>query len=168
MSTEIDIYNRFGEPLNAVEKLGDWFTKSGLFGCERIEQGRVLALTCLLENKSPIQILKEYHLIDGRLSDRADSLLAKFRIRGGQHKVISRTPEVATVELTLGEASYTSSVTFAELENEPFIRGRDGKTFKKNWATPRARTQSLWARAIADGVRTVAPEVVAGLYTPEE
>jgi hypothetical protein len=28
--------------------------------------------------------------------------------------------------------------------------------------------QTLWARAISDGVRTLAPEIVSGIYTPEE
>ena len=45
---------------------------------------------------------------------------------------------------------------------------KDGKTYKDNWATPRSRMQMLWARVVSDGVRTMAPEICSGIYTPEE
>jgi hypothetical protein len=168
MSAELQLYDRMQDPIAAVDRMGEWLAKSGMFGCERIEQGKVLALACMAERKSPVQIAREYYLIDGRLSDRTDSMLAKFRGKGGKHKILARTAEEAAVELTLEGQTFVSRVTFAELAKEPFVYARDGKTWKKNYATPRARMQSLWARAMSDGVRTLAPEIVAGILTPQE
>jgi len=39
---------------------------------------------------------------------------------------------------------------------------------KFNWSTPRKRKQMLWARLVSDVVRAIAPQVVKGIYTPEE
>ena len=115
-------------------------------GGDRIEQGKVLAAACLFEKKSPIQILREYHIFNGRLSDRADAMLSKFRARGGKHKILKRDENESSVELTYDGQTFTSSVTFEELKKEPFVYGKDGKTCKTNYASPRARMQTMWAR----------------------
>lgn len=169
---EITLYDKL-DPLDAIDRMGEFFAKSGMFGCERVEQGKVLAAVCMAEKKSPIQVLRENHLIDGKLSQRADYMLASFRQRGGKHRVIERSPDRAAVELELDGEKQAFVLTFADacLEPHPWSnkRGPDGKTLlKTNWATPRARMQMLWARVISDGVRTMCPEVVAGIYTPEE
>lgn len=163
---QIALYEKLNNPIEAITKIGELFAKSGMFGCERVEQGQVIAMAALTEGKTPIQLLREYHIIEGRLSDRADSMLAKFRAAGGKHKILVRTAEKASVELIMDGTNYTSSLTWDEVKEEPFVKSKDG--LKKNWRTPRARMQSLWARVISDGVRTVAPEIVAGIFTPEE
>lgn len=168
MSQEIDLYNNLQNPIAAIETLGAIFAKSGMFGCEKVEQGQVLAWACIAERKTPLEIKRRYHLQNGELSVRADAMLADFRsICKGTHKVIERSPAKAAVELTLDGNSQTFSFTWAEAEKEPFVLAKDGK-LKKNYATPRARMQMLWARVISDAVRTMAPEIVSGTYTPEE
>ena len=166
MSNSIELYSNLNS-LDAITKMGEMFAKSGMFGCDRQEQGQVLALVCLAERKLPTQLLREYHIIEGRLSDRADSMLAKFRASGGKHRIIRRDADVASVELTMADQTATFTLSFDEVKAEPFVTQKEGG-FKKNWRTPRARMQSLWARVISDGVRTLAPEIVAGIYTPEE
>lgn len=167
MDTSIELFSKLQNPLDAISQIGEMFAKSGMFGCDRKEQGQVLAMVCVTEKKSPTQLLREYHIIEGRLSDRADSMLAKFRAAGGKHRVIKRDADAAAVELTKDGQSLTFSLTFEEVKGEPFVTKKEGG-FKKNWATPRARMQTLWARVISDGVRTMAPEIVSGIYTPEE
>jgi hypothetical protein len=165
---EIDLYTKLNDPLDAIGKIGEIFARSGMFGCTKTEQGQVLAMACLTEKKTPTQIIREYHLIEGRLSDRADAMLAKFKSKGGRYKVLARTPDHASVEMTYEGQTVTFSLSFEEVKAEPFVWMADGKTFKKNWRTPRARMQTLWARVVSDGVRTLAPEIVSGIYTPEE
>jgi hypothetical protein len=139
-----------------------------MFGCESPEQGQVFALAILCENMTPIEIAKKYHIIQGRLTKRADAMLAEFREAGGKHRVLERTSDVAEIELLKDGESNRFRFTFAEAQQEKFPFGKDGKTLKDNWATPRGRMQMLWARVVSDGIRCVAPEVVAGTYTPEE
>lgn len=169
MDTAIELYSKINDPIKGIKEIGELFAKSGMFGCEKAEQGMVLAMACLTEKLSPLAIKRKYHLQQGELSMRADAMLADFRtIAGGRHKVITRTSEEACVELTLDGNTQRFSFSWDEAKQEPFVWSKDGKTPKKNWATPRARTQMLWARAVSDGVRTMAPHIVAGSYTPEE
>jgi hypothetical protein len=42
----------------------------------------------------------------------------------------------------------------------------DGKTFKHNWA--HRADDMLWARMVSKAVRRLCPEIVYGLYSPEE
>lgn len=170
MSQEIELYSKINEPIDAIERLGTIFARSGMFGCDKIEQGQVLAWACIAERKTPIEIKRRYHLQNGELSTRADAILADFHtIIKGDSTVISRTPEKAAIELTKpGKPPVLFSFTWEEALKEPFVYAKDGRTLKRNYASPRARMQMLWARVISDGVRTLAPEIVSGTYTPEE
>jgi hypothetical protein len=175
---DIELYSKMNDPMDAIERVGQFFAASGMFGCEKREQGMVLAMACIAEKKSPIEIKRCYHLQQGELSMRADAMLAEFRNRGGKHKVISRTAELASVELTGTDGDkQTFSFSWEDAKKEPFVwTWKDPVTKqqlkepipKKNYATPRTRMQMLWARVISDAVRTMAPEIVSGTYTPEE
>jgi len=79
----IELYDRIADPLEAIDRMGEYLAKSGMFGCEKVEQGKVIAMACLSEKKNPMDIARTYHIIDGRLSMRADAMLAEFRNRGG-------------------------------------------------------------------------------------
>jgi len=168
MSQEIQLYDRIEKPLEAIQAMGTIIAKSGLYGCEKSEAGMMIAWELWKTGKTPFQLLREYHMIEGKLSDRADSMLAKFIAGGGKHKIISRTPEKAEIELTKGDQTARFSLSFEEAKQEPFVFMSDGKTLKKNWRTPRARMQTQWARVVSDGVRALDPAVVSGVYTPEE
>jgi hypothetical protein len=132
-------------------------------------------------------LAERYHIIHGRLSMRADAMLADFRTKcGGAHYVIERTPDVAEIELVMkiGQQSQIQRfrLTWEEARHEPFVYvGKEASIIeriqkgawkdlmlKPKYATPRSRCQMLWARVVSDGVRAMAPEVVAGYYTPEE
>lgn len=164
----IELYTKINDPITAATKIGEWLAKSGMFGCKSVEQGQVLALACMAEQKNPIQILREYHMIDGKLSMRADAMLAGLRQRGGSYKVLNRTADKAAIEVEVDGNKQAFSFTWDDAKHEPFVFQKDGKSLKTNWATPRARMQMLWARVVSDAVRTMMPEVVAGTYTPEE
>ena len=103
---------------------------------------------------------------------KADAMLAEFRCRGGDHVLISRTPELAEIELRVGKGRGARAQRFSfswdEAKQESYVFAKDGKTMKENWSTPRRRMQMLWARLISDSVRVMMPEVCAGQYTPEE
>jgi hypothetical protein len=164
---EIELYSKLQNPIEAIDRLGEFFAKSGMFGCDKIEQGKVLAMACLTERQSPFQILNTYHLIQGRLSMRADAMLARFRGAGGTYVVKDRTADKAAITLNRNSQSLTFSLTWAEAQQERFPYTKDGK-LKDNWSTPRSRMQMMWARVVSDGVRTLAPEINCGIYTPEE
>ncbi len=153
-----------------IEMVGQFMARSAMFGIKNEDQGKVVALTCHMEGMTPFQLVRKYHFIDGRLTMRSDAMLAEFRaVTGGFHEIIERTAEVASVKLI--DANYdveaTFTLTWAECQHEPFVKTKTG-ALKTNWATPRARMQMLWARVVSDGIRAFAPEVVCGIYAPEE
>lgn len=165
---ELMVYQNVKNPLEFARELGTELAKSRMFGCENESQGRVLAMACLAEGTSPIHIARTHHIIQGNLSMRADAMLAEFNALGGKHKIVERTSDRAEVELSIGDETYTESLAWNEAQLEPYPFEKDGTTPKKNWRTPRARRQMLWARVISEAVRTLRPGIVAGVYTPEE
>jgi hypothetical protein len=160
-----DVYNRMHDPLQAVERLGEMIASSGMFGCQKIEQGQVLALQCMTERKAPLEMAKTYHVIEGKLSMRADAMLAKFQMSGGTVKWTRRDDKAVEATFTLQGSSLPFKATLEEFVANGVATGRDGK-LKDNWRKfPR---QMLTARVISEAVRLLCPQVVFGVYTPEE
>jgi len=167
-NTTVSVYAQIQDPLKFIQEFGMSLARSQMFGCSNPEQGQVMAMACMCEGISPIEISRKYHIIKGKLEMRADAMLAAFRGIGGKHRVIQRDSEAAEIELTIDGQTNRFRFTMEEAKRERFVYEKDGKTLKDNWATPRMQMQMLWARVASDGVRTVAPEVNAGMYTPEE
>lgn len=159
---------RAANPLEFMAELGKSVAQSGMLGVKTPAQGQTLLLACVCENKTPFQLMREYHVMeDGKLTQRADAMLAKFRAMGGEYKIVQRDDGGAAIELTFRGNTEKFSLSWEEAQLEPFVWNKKGE-LKINYATPRARMQMMWARVVSDGVGTLAPEVRAGLYTPEE
>ena len=148
-------------------RLGSTYLRSGMFGCTNQAQGEVFAHVVLKEGKKASELMARYHIINGQLSMRAEAMLADFIAIGGKHRIDCRTSDKAQVTLSIDGESYTESITWEEAQQEPYVYDKN-KTLKRNWATPRARRQMMWARVISEAVRTLRPGIVVGTYTPEE
>jgi len=167
-SVNLDFYQRIADPIDAVNKLGLAFSQSRMFGCKNDSQGRVLAMACLAERRSPVDLMREYHLIEGNLTMKADVMLSRFHAVGGEHTIVARSPERAAILLKFRRQKQEFEFTWEEAKLEPYVYCKDAKTLKDNWSTPRRRMQMLWARLVSDSVRAFAPQCVAGQYTPED
>jgi len=167
---ELSVYERITDPIAAINALGEVLAKSRIFGCESIEQGKVMAWECLARRTPPLQLKETYHLINtsqgAALTMRADAMLAGFVNIGGRHRIIQRDGERAAVELTHAGQTCMFECTLADAREAGLTEGKKGE--KENWSSPRQRMQMLWARVISDGVRAMAPQVCAGKYTPED
>lgn len=163
-----------------AQAMGKILASSGMFGCENEAQGAVLAITCYTEGISPLQFKRSYHLVDGNPAMRADAMLAEFRKAGGRYKVIERDSKVASMAVwsvndddgipSTEDDAITWTYTWEDacLSELPycFKNGQATTKLKKNWRT--IPKNMLWARCTSDMVRTLMPEIVAGVYTPEE
>jgi Txe/YoeB family toxin of Txe-Axe toxin-antitoxin module len=147
--------------MNDFVAAGQILARSGLLGIANEAQGFLVACTCKQTGISFIEFKQTYHIINNQLSKRSDKMQADFQKAGGTVEIIQKDSNGSVVKLTHGKTSYTSRCIWEEIKNEPFAK-------TKNYETPRKRMQMMWARAISDGVRTVWPEAVAGVYTPEE
>ena len=159
------MYDRISDPMLAIKTLGMSIFKSGIFGLDKPEQGEILAMQCMVEKKSPLELARTYHFIQGQLAIRSDALLAKFHQAGGTVEWTERTDEKVTGIFRKGTASAAIVADMKEYVGNGTALGKDGKP-KDNWKKwPR---RMLTARAISEGVRLIAPECCFGTYTVEE
>lgn len=163
---EIGVYDRISDPLAAIKTLGGAIFKSGIFGLDKPEQGEILAMQCLAERKSPLELARTYHFIQGQLAIRSDALLAKFHQAGGTVEWTNRSDLAVIATFRKGKSEAVITATMKEYVENGTATKADGKTLKDNWKKwPR---RMLTARAVSEGVRLIAPECCFGVYVAEE
>ena len=146
-------------PYSEIERMALAVAKSGLFGVKNVEQAAALMLIAQAEGLHPAVAARDYHVISGRPTLKADAMLARFQQAGGKVKWLQMDDKRVAAEFS-----------------HPA-----GGTVEIDWTAERAKTagitndmhrkyprQMLRARVISEGVRTVFPGVTSGLYTPEE
>lgn len=159
-------YNKINDPIEAVKVMGAMIAGSGMFGCTKEEQGMVLAMQCLAEGKAPLELAKTYHIIEGKLTMRADAMLGRFLAVGGKAKWTERSDKRVAAIWTYDGNDIEIAVTIEEMTKNGVAVGKDGRTLKANWQ--RFPRQMLTARCISEAVRLLCPQIVSGVYTPEE
>jgi len=159
------VYDRITDPMQAIKTLGLAIFKSGIFVLDKPEQGEILAMQCMVEKKSPLELARTYHFIQGQLAIRSDALLAKFHQAGGSVDWTERTDEKVKATFRKGTSFADIVADLKEYVGNGTALGKD-KQLKDNWKKwPR---RMLTARAISEGVRLIAPECCFGTYTVEE
>ena len=147
-------------PYGDLERMAVAIAKSNLFGMKTPEQALVLMLLAQAEGMHPVTAARDYHIIEGRPSLKADSMLARHLGSGGSVKwhTLSETEVSATFSHPKGgDAKIVWTIDMAK---------RAGLAQKANWQKyPRSMLRS---RVISEGVRTVNPGAISRIYTPEE
>lgn len=169
--------------LETVKNIGDDIARSGMFTCKNEHQGRVIALSCLTTGRDILSVPEEYHLMNNRLSLKADAMLARLVKDGGEYEIIEHSPERCAIKLKYKGRVFEEELTWQQAQEEPFVYAgkpsdilekladpakRQSLSLSANYATPRRRMQHLWARVVSDSVRVIAPNLITGTYTPEE
>lgn len=166
------------DPLDFADKMG--LAIATLIGCDP-NQGKAMALQAYVEGISPMQLQRRYHWIQGKPSMKADAMRAEFRMNhGGDFEIVESTGDAAEIHFTDSKGrKLPSRITWAEAQQEPWPWKKDCgpgtpnteptiKNLKDNWSTPLQRANMLMARATSTALRRLCPELVAGVYTPEE
>lgn len=163
-SNNSGIYSKIADPIHAIQVMGEMIAGSGMFGCTKTEQGMVLAMQCLAEGVPPLELAKTYHIIEGKLSMRADAMLGRYLAKGGKVKWTERSDKrVAALWICDGN-EIEIAVTLEEMKANGVAMGKSG--IKDNWRKfPR---QMLTARCVSEAIRLLMPQIVSGIYTPEE
>jgi len=147
-------------PVADIEKMAGAIAKSKMFGMKTTEEAFALMLIAQAEGMHPAIAARDYHVIQGRPTLKADAMLARFQNAGGkvQWDVYTDAEVTGTFSHPQG-GSLKLTWTFAQAS-------KIGLTGKDNWKNyPRAM---LRARCISEGIRTVYPGCVVGTYTAEE
>jgi hypothetical protein len=146
--------------VDQIQTMANAVVKSQLFGMKTVEQATALMLIAQAEGYHPALAARDYHIIQGRPTLKAETMMARFQQQGGkvEWKVLTDEEVTATFSHPSG-GSATITWTFEQAR-------KAGLTGKDNWKNyPRAM---LRARVVSEGIRTVFPGVVLGVYTPEE
>jgi hypothetical protein len=147
-------------PLNDIKEMAEVAAKSKMFGFKSPDEAMAIMLLCQAENLHPAIAMRDFHVIQGRPALKADAMLARFQNSGGAVKWEEYTDERVTGTFSHpAGGSVTVTWTF-EMAKKIGLTGKDNW---KNYARAMLR-----ARCISEGVRTVYPGCVVGVYTPEE
>jgi hypothetical protein len=143
-----------------MERMANAIAKSGLFGMKTADQ--VLALMSIAQGEGlhPAIAARDYHIISGRPALKADAMLARFQQAGGSVKWTKYQDDVVSGVFS-HPAGGELEVTWTMAQAKAI-----GLATKDNWKNyPKAM---LRARCISEGIRTVYPGCIVGVYTPEE
>jgi len=147
-------------PMADIERMANAVAKSKLFGMKTPEEALALMLIAQAEGMHPATAARDFHVIQGRPSLKADAMLARFQAAGGSVAWLEYTDQKVSAKFTHPQGG---SVT---VDWDQLRAKAAGLASKENWKSyPR---QMLRARVISEGVRTVFPGANAGLYTVEE
>jgi hypothetical protein len=143
-----------------MQVMASAIVKSGLFGMKTPDQALALMIVATAEGRHPGSVAADYHIIQGRASLKADSMLARFQQSGGRVEWHDHTNEKVS-------ATFTHPAGGSLRIDWDMARAKAaGLGGKDNWKSyPR---QMLRARVISEGVRATFPAVLNGMYTPEE
>lgn len=147
-------------PLNDIKEMAEVAAKSKMFCFKNPEEAMAIMLLCQAEAMHPAIAMRDYHVIQGRPALKADAILARFQQAGGSVKWETYTDEcVSGIFSHPAGGSVNVTWTFD-------MAKKIGLTGKDNWRNyPRAMLRS---RCVSEGVRTVFPGCVVGVYTDEE
>lgn len=147
-------------PYDQVERMANAIAKSGLFGIKTVDQALALMAVAQAEGRHPGSVARDYHIIQGKPSLKADAMLARFQQAGGKVEWKTYTDTNVTAVFSHPNGGTVEVAWTIEMAQ------RIGLATKDSWKNyPR---QMLRARVISEGIRTVYPGVIVGEYTPEE
>lgn len=147
-------------PYAQQERMAHSLVKSGLFGLQTPDQALALMAIAEAEGKHPAIIARDFHIIKGRPSKKAEAMMRDFMLSGGTvkwHALDDRHADATFSHPQGGAVRITWDMDRA---------AQAGLTGNDSWRKyPRAMLRS---RCVSEGVRTVAPLATSGVYTPEE
>lgn len=149
--------------MNDLVTAGDLLSKCDIVGASNPAEGFTIAAFCYQHEISYGQFAETYNLMHGRISKRVDAMLTDANAMGIQHECLTRTPEQASIQLTLeGGRVVQETLTHDQVKGEKFY------TKNPKWKTEYSRRQMLWARVVSESLRTHVPAACSGMYTAEE
>lgn len=143
-----------------LEKMAGAVAKSCLFGVKTQDQALALMLLAQAEGLHPAIAARDYHIIDGRPALKADAMLARFMAAGGKVEWHALTDAAVSATFSHPVGGTLKIEWTIEMAKTALLTGKD------NWKKyPRAMLRS---RVVSEGIRSVYPAVITGVYTVDE
>lgn len=147
-------------PFGELSRMAEAMARSQLFGMKTPDQVVALMLVAQANNQHPAAAARDYDIISGRPSKKAEAMLRDFIDAGGK-------VEWHALDNTIADATFSHPAGGTARIDWTMDRAKEaglsGREMYKKW--PR---QMLRARTISEGVRTIYPVATGGMYSPEE
>lgn len=143
-----------------MERMAANVAKCGMFGMKTPEQALVLMMLAQSEGIHPMTAVRDYHIIEGKPTLKADTMLSRFQESGGKVDWLALTDVKVEAKFSHPRGG-TATISWTKEMAEK----------AKLWGRPVWQAYSramLRSRVISEGVRTCFPSVISGVYTPEE
>ncbi|MCD8349117.1 MAG: hypothetical protein LUC93_00710 [Planctomycetaceae bacterium] len=170
--SNVALYERIDSPvvMENIGKMGLAFAKSGILGITTEAQGQIMAMTCIVEGITPVEFSRRYHIVEGRLSMKADAMLARYQELGGKVIWLETTDKICRARWIYNGNDIEISFSIDDA-HRACLCGPNG-TMKENQKNPgnwqKYPDAMLRARCQTKAIRMLAPQVNAGIYSPEE
>lgn len=140
--------------------MAEVIAESKCFGIQNAKQALALGILCQAEGRHIGEVGRDYHIISGKPTLKAEAMLARFQQAGGRVEWHEYTIESVSGTFTHPQAG-SLKVTWTIQDAK-----RAGLLGNPTWQKyPR---QMLRNRVTAEGIRSTYPGVLSGCYTPEE
>lgn len=147
-------------PITEMQTMAEVIAQSGLFGIKTPTQALALGLLCQAEGRHPAEAARDYHIIQGRPTLKADAMLARFQQAGGRVEW-TRYDDQAVVGVFTHPSG--GKLTLEWTMERAKAAGLAGKEVWKQY--PR---NMLRSRVISEAIRTIYPGVLSGCYLEDE
>lgn len=147
-------------PLRDLEVMAAAFAKSKLFGAKTPEEALSLMLVAQAEGMHPAAAARDYHIIQGKGSKKAEAMHRDFLNAGG--KVEWHKLDDTAADATFSHPQGGTVRIVWDMERVAKAKISNKEMYDKY------RRQMLRNRCVAEGARTVYPAATGGMYAPEE
>lgn len=147
-------------PLRDLEVMAAAFAKSKLFGAKTPEEALSLMLVAQAEGMHPAAAARDYHIIQGKGSKKAEAMHRDFLNAGGKVEWHKLDDTAADATFSHPQGGTVRIVWDMERVAKAKISNKD--------MYDKYRRQMLRNRCVAEGARTVYPAATGGMYAPEE
>lgn len=151
------------DKLAAIERLGQFFSSSGAFGCTNASQGIVVVMSCLELRMGVVEFSKTYEVINGKIRKKAVAAHAEFESIGGQVEWLS-----------LGSKSEPAKARFTFKDKKPLETSFGLKEAQEAGLVKTGSGWEKWisamccARVLSSGIIRLAPQIYAGFDDESE
>lgn len=147
-------------PMDALQQMATAFAKSGMFGAKTPDQCMALLLLASAEGIHPAIAMRDFDIIQGRPSKKAEAMHRSFLAAGG-------SVEWHQLDDTVADATFTHPQGGSARIKWDMTRVKQAKIANEAMYAKYPR-QMLRSRCISEGCRTVYPAATSGLYEPGE
>ena len=150
-------------PFEQLNTMAAAFAKSGMFGAKNQEQALSLLLLAQAEGVHPAIAMRDFDIIQGKPSKKAEAMHRSFLAAGGSITWHRLDDEMADASFSHPQGSGGKPVRITWDMERVKKAGLSGKDMYSKF-----RRQMLRSRCISEGCRTVYPAATSGLYVPDE